>query len=799
MTEDSLSRDTLNARLSTLHHDRDPKSPPHFAWYAYYRIVAPEKITTPRRDTLTVECMRHQCTFDSKWRYLAHQGQVRHTLCKECHYEFDKSEKNRKYRWKYKDLIADFINRPELGFVLALPHELAPEDFINHNAYVEAKCTHCHKSTSHSVNNIKTHLSRGDHLFCQHCERRRKGKTKRISWEKAQQRITRFDIDPNHYQGISKTSLLTCRQCGQRHEWIPQVAEHGQCVQCGTNGARPITLMPSLDDFDILIRATTTWQLATDPALVKQNQACFALRHDLPAEAKMHVQCQYHPDQRRAQRVSSLHAKLSKSSCRACSAEKKSKYTAAYFEGLFSDKGIDLRVDLRASGLATGQTLIHSNVAIHLRCLTHGPLTNTYTSYQLIRYVRDNRHANPCAYCEPNSGLPLTAARVRAFVESAERWRTHGALYELVSTDDEINTQITQIQKTHHTPYDNLSIRVNIKQTVNAALGLPLPTPTTISILYKAFKKGKRGFINQNNVSFLAKFVEYFGHLWQLDLRLEQEFDGLKSEHTTRSLSIDFYQPTLKWAIEIDGVQHKSLNQQILKKADRQQKLTKQQRRDALVDAYFKKDPETTLIRIPCYTITGPDQYQPYTFPQQFDAALDICQRIYVALYGADPREIDKEALMTQSWQHKSNSQRILERLNQRYKGELIAQRHSLVKRRPRITISCRQQHAFQVSLSKAYLLGPLEQENDEAHCWACQRQAQFNVAKDKLKQAGWVWNNEAELRAQFHGTIDQPLVSKGSKKTIMLQCTHQHNVNRVKTVSLDHVLTPPRDQKKAK
>lgn len=780
MSPTPLSRDILNARLSTLFHEGDHQIQPHLAWYAYYRILTPDLVSDPARDLVTVECLRHNRTFKSKWRYLRQKGKYRPMVCPECHYEFDNGGPRNRFGWKYQDLVSAFNQRPELGFVLDPSNEIKQDDFIQYSQRFYVLCTHCHTKTKHNVNNLKTHLKSGDHLSCQHCERQRKGKVLRLSLQDAQQRLTRFDIDPKSYRGFASPALLTCRRCSQRHQWTPHSAESGQCVRCGANGAKPISLMPTLDDFDGLIRSTTTWQLATKPELISENQAVFTMRRALPPDAVLHVQCQRHPDKVRSQLVRYLHSKLRTQSCRSCSADNRRKYTAEYLEGLFSKRGITLNVDLDASGVAKRDSPISSDLALVLHCQAHGRLSKTYTTYRLIRYLREYRQTTPCPYCQSHPDSILNATVVRKFVESNNRWNTHEAIYELVQTDNDINAEITRLQSKGLAPYDVLSLNLRIKKVLHTTLGVPLHKPTLITMNYKNFKDGKKGFIGSKEVPPLTKFIEHLGHLWHLGLCFDQEFDELKGTNYINTLSIDFYQPQLRWAVDINTPPHSAENGQegIHKK-----------RYESNIDEYFKKRSDIEFISVPNYRKLSSGRYRTLSLPQQFDMAIDLCQRLYFALYGTLAPEIDKDALLTQSRIVTSDNAYVLQRLNKRYRGILTAQMYRKVEGRARIILTCRNKHAFEVSLTRAYQFHPSKLGKSGTLCWACQRQTELNIAKDKLRAIGWVLINEAELRSKYHGSIDDPIIRKGSKQKILLRCTHQDDANRSKDISLAQAL----------
>ena len=69
-------------------------------------------------------------------------------------------------------------------------------------------------------------------------------------------------------------------------------------------------------------------------------------------------------------------------------------------------------------------------------------------------------------------------------MEAEARWRNHGALYELIQTDDEINAEIVRLQSQGFIPYDDLSINLRIKTTSYNAFGASSPEPTLITVNY---------------------------------------------------------------------------------------------------------------------------------------------------------------------------------------------------------------------------------------------------------------------------------------------------------------------------
>ncbi|PML85195.1 hypothetical protein [Vibrio breoganii] len=507
MSYTNQNSETINAKLKELNQVQESIAPAHFSWYQYYTAIAPDPTLQPPVDSITLRCSRHNTIFATKYRYIINI-KSKPTLCPECHYEFDKDKLGKRFNTKYKDLAEVFERQPALGFVLILGSENNNNVFLKNTDRVTVLCRQCHSPTEHRVNNLKTHIKNGHHLFCQHCSCKKKGKSRRISFEDAQKRVEKFTIDTSSYQGFAATCLLTCSECSQRHMWTPQAASRGQCARCGNNGAMPITLMPSLNNFNELLMATSSWQLSTEPAHIRHNEDIFAQRLQLPKEARIHLQCQIHPETKSRRLLRSMHAKIRTQKCRLCEAQRKSKYTAQYLNSLFATESIPIRIDMKASDLKQENHTIPSQYPIRIRCMKHGALSKSYTSYALFRYIRENQIKNPCPDCQPSAGLGLSAQRVREVVESTTTWDSHGALYKLHETDQEINTKIESLKEHGKVPYDDLVIVVEIQQTLDHALGLSLPTPPIVKMAYKAFLKGKKGYISLNqSVSWLVKYT----------------------------------------------------------------------------------------------------------------------------------------------------------------------------------------------------------------------------------------------------------------------------------------------------
>ena len=634
----------LNKKLAAFARVTSPLHP-HFKWYRFYRIVHLAGAADARQSLLTLLCARHQVTFTSRGRHLFYQGdQQKSQFCQACHYEFANDGKHHKKLTKLKDIILPLSQTPALGFIVSEHELIDSEQFVKNGDKRSFTCRHCREMTLHSVNNMKTHINTQAHLACQYCDAKRKGK-KSYTLAYAQAKVKQHTIDAASYHRFSERCIHTCLSCGQRHFWTPQQAVKAICTRCGTNGGFPLPVMPTLDDLGELITQSTTWQLSTAAAHEVNNAALFAQRFALPEHAKIHIACQRHPDYTRHVDLKSLQGRLQRNPCMRCAAEHKSQYTATLLEEAFIDVGVNLCIALTESALSSREQFIPSQHLLTLYCPEHGILPEKYHPYSLIRYARSYQSNTPCRQCSPDSGNTLNSPRLRYFVESTERIKTHGAQYRLLDSDTDIDSQIAAIKAAGEVPQEKLIMRLELLNMVEHPI-LPTSINSVFSISYPEFRKGKRGFMRPSyKVCWIAKFLAYFNVEWQLELQSEVSFAGLESEIGT-PLRIDFYQANLHIAIEADGIQHVSENQQIHAQANREERFEKQVRRDEAVDRYFEAHHSLTLIRLKAYQPTLHDGFKALAIDEQYEIACQAASDIYQSLYHRIPPMIDREALL---------------------------------------------------------------------------------------------------------------------------------------------------------
>ncbi|MBD1576527.1 hypothetical protein HC723_08770 [Vibrio sp. S11_S32] len=782
----ATSPDAITEKLRALSHAL-PLKKVHFAWYAHYRVTAPALIQNERNDTLYLHCDRHHYDFTSKGRYLYYTGEAQKSLfCLECHYEADNDGHTHKKLMKLRDIQTLFDADPLLGWFVGEKNEEALARFVKNTDRNFITCRACLATCEHNISNIKTHIQNGQHLFCQHCDKKRKGKSKRISFEQAQESVKHYDIDKSSFTMVSKPCLHTCKTCDQRHWLAPQNAKRAVCARCGENGGMPIHVMPTLCDLNDLIQAVSTWQLSSMKADHEHNQHLFARREDLSSSDSLIVACQHHPSYTKKVALKAMKSKLMRNPCRLCAADQKSIYTADFFESEFQKHGIRLRVCLESSNLKTGDQRILEGTPLTLVCAHHGRINKTFTSYSLIRYIREHKVNTPCPECVSDSGNTLNGPRIREFVGSLKRMQTHSALYQLVDSNEEIEANIAKLKQRGKVPYYNLEITLMILSTLES-LTLT-PAQSTITLRYVDFKKGKRGFLSPNaHVSWLVKFILFFNWQWQLHLQTEKTFKKLKSTKGNL-LRLDFYQATLQRVYEIDGSQHVAEHEQIKSTTKRAARFAAQQQRDARVDAFFAAHDTLSLTRIPTYKITPNNKIKALKIHEQFDVALTICQELFRTLHHSEPPKMDRDTFLTNVFENTPHYESKRQSMTMGYHGEFTVERLSADNK---VTIRCLHGHYMTLSVAKYYLDKNLADTSAQALCWGCIRCHDLDIASHNLAQLDLTIANRAALKAQFCGTLEAPLLTRGARKKIVLDIApkDKHKSSPYHPISLEKAM----------
>ena len=654
------------------------------------------------------------------------------------------------------DIVQLIATLPAPCFVMSEHEPKALSCDVKEKDKLVLRCTQCQALSSHSVSTIKAHVKAATSLVCPHCAVLQRSPFDSADFKVVQAHVPHFHIDKATYQGEGVSCIHTCVRCAQRHWITPKFAAKHACIRQRNFPIPSITAMPTLADFDALITALSNWQLSPTPSHQRFNALVFKQRFLSPLPlSKFILCCKRHPDKVKQIPHASFLTQITSNSCRQCGADALRKYTPAYLERAFKKAGYPLKIDVLKSNLTSRQDFIPNGALLTLSCPKHGALPQK-TAYALQKFLVRYKTSTPCSACDPHSGTTINALRVRQYSESQDRFNTHGALYDLVDSNETIEANIAALIAAKQPPYFHLSITLRVRMVAEA----PLFTDHQdheFTLLYHQFCNGKRGFMAAGHTcSWTAKFIAFLNIEWKLGLEAEKTFKGLKSEKGYL-LSIDFYQPTLQRAYEVDGKQHISEHSQIRVKKDRKAKFAEQVRRDEVVDEYFRVHPKMTLLRLPTYRIRK-KTIEALRVKLQFDNALAVCRAIYVALYQQSPPNINKASLMRTSRQPSPVLDKKLARINAIYGGILKAHRVSISEQ---VTLSCQHGHYMQATSSKCTYDARHVDVASSTPCWGCQLLEMLPPAKARLLQQGFYITNEADILSHIDSSLDAPLAAR--------------------------------------
>lgn len=655
-----------------------------------------------------------------------------------------------------KDIVPLLEALPAPRFVMSEFEPKALIAYAKERDKLALRCMHCKAPSTHTISSIKTHSTAGTPLVCPHCARLEPRPFDSDDFEAAQAKAPHFHIDKATYQGQGVSCIHTCVRCAQRHWITPEFAAKHNCIRQRHFPIPAMAAMPTLADFNALITALSNWQLSPTPSHQRFNALVFKQRFLSPfPQAKFFLCCKTHPDKVKQIPHASFLNRITGNRCRRCGVDTLRKYTPAYLEGAFKKAGYPLEIDLVQSNLTSRQDFISNGALLTLSCPEHGALPQK-TAYALQKFLVKYKTSTPCSACDPHSGTTINALRVRQYSESQDRFNTHGALYDLVDSNETIDANIAALIAAKQPPYFHLSITLRVRMVAEA----PLFTDHQdheFTLLYHQFCNGKRGFMAAGHTcSWTAKFIAFLNIEWKLGLEAEKTFKGLKSEKGYL-LSIDFYQPTLQRAYEVDGKQHISEHSQIRIKKNRKAKFAEQVRRDEVVDEYFRRHPKMSLLRLPTYRIRK-KSVEALRVKLQFDNALAVCEDIYVALYQQSPPNINKASLMRTSRQPSPVLDRKLTRINAIYGGLLKAHRISISDQ---VTLSCGHGHYMQVTSSKCRMDHKHGHLGSSTLCWGCRFLEMLPPAKARLLEQGFYITNETEILSHIESSLDAPLTSR--------------------------------------
>ncbi len=444
----------------------------------------------------------------------------------------------------------------------------------------------------------------------------------------------------------------------------------------------------------------------------------------------------------------------------------KHKYTV---RSISADLPKSMEIDMEKSGITNPELPISSDMPLFLTCNevtngeVHGPLSREFTTYKLARYIRgDYSSKTPCVKCDPSSTRDLNSIRVREYVESKDRIRTHGTLFELENSDEEIDIQLQNLR-------ENGSIRLiaELKLNIKHIGSHPaLKKNEIIPISYEKFTKGSVGRSSkQHRLSKAHRLIIVLLRAMNLKFETEIAFFGLMSKNNY-PLVVDFVFRDLNRVVEVDGIQHVSVKHQLVDSTGRSntEKLEDIQDSDKRKNEYFASS-DFELIRVKAYKRKEGDQYQWLTFSESYDVALNICSKIYELTHGVLPQEPDKQALLD-AMNTDLNFDKIRQSLNQIY-GDFFKINKShldLASDSTHVHVVCKHGHhlILKVKTCKVSHKKLLKQGKAyEELCVGCISEKVIENIADNVAVLEMDWSNEEEIKTLFLGTLENPVEAK--------------------------------------
>jgi hypothetical protein len=612
-----------------------------------------------------VLCGEHRFIFTSTWRYLCSRSFNLSGTCPFCQVASGGV-------WRgYPPTTPAMLNADLLdakgGYRIVLEELTVPARYraVGYHGYVPTRCVLPHRMSApaaaqipcdlrkpHKVGNLRTYLQgKPKSIRCLGpCNSSKRVTAKWISLREAQTRIddvsSNFQIDAETYQTFSKECMITHASCGHRHVVPPIAFENNPRCDVCDHDPGPVHAwhrVATLQDYDRYLKARCSREL--DPEAQVHNEKMFARRFEEGAQKhEIHLRCGNHPEQKVRVCVKWV-TRTRGGCCRRSAADSKVKYTAAYLSPLLAK--IKIKIDREKSGISEGSAAIPVDQKLHLTCELHGALRRTMTTYTLARYIyKDKSHryrsGTPCLQCDPNASNRLTVPRIRKYVNSNDRFHTHGGLFELVSTDASIQKQLDAFKGDGYTGSQGPIIRIKAQSD-----GTPLKVGEVVELSYKKFVRGAVGKPRMNKAaSWTSMFCYQLLWNWQIEFECEHRFDGLLTE-AGNPARIDFYIPQLKMPFEVDGAQHVSLEHQIGVRtpAEARESLDANQRRDQLVNDYFDEHSEFCFKRLPAYAETS-DGIVPLSLRDSYENAFKFCRSIYQRIHSSEPPALNRQRII---------------------------------------------------------------------------------------------------------------------------------------------------------
>lgn len=764
-----------------------------------------------RRVRFNVLCGEHRFIFKSTWRYLCSRSFELSGTCPFC-------EVASGGVWRGKPPTTPVVLNAELedkrgGYRIVLEELAVPARYsgVGYHDSVPTRCVLPHRMSAsaaapipcdmrkeHRVGNLRTYLEgHPKSIRCLGpCNSSKRVTAKWMDLEAAQARIdavaSGFKLDAETYQSFSKECVIAHTPCGHRYR-MPPIALAGSplCAVCGPDpgAVRAWHRVATLQDYDQYLKAQSLREL--DPEAEVHNQAIFARRFEEGSPShEIHLRCKIHPEQRIRTCVKRA-GRARGGCCRRSAADRRAKYTAAYLSPLLALN--HLAIDREKSGIRDDTIAIAEDQKFYLRCAFHGPLKRPMTTYLLARYLFSDkphryRSDTPCLECDPNSSNRLTPPRIRKYVQSDDRFHSHGGVFELISTDASIQKQLDAFKRKGYTGSRDPIIRIRAQSD-----GTPLKVGEVVELSYRGFVSGRVGKPRMNKAaSWTSMFCYQLLWNWQIEFECEHRFDGLLTE-AGNPARIDFYVPRLKMPFEVDGAQHVSLDHQIGVRtpAEARDSFQAAQRRDRIVNDYFRESSEFCFVRLPAYAETHYG-IVPLSLRDSYETAFRFCRSIYQRIHGKEPPALDRQRIIDGSITH-ALLRRRSSQIDRVYGGfftlrKLIRGGEDDDQGTERMILECPSGHIIERKSGMVYFHRDRLKRGATVNefCFCCSAHVKLAALARLAGEAGGAVRDLVSLGSAFTGTEADPVVKDLLlKDSITVVRTSQADIDPPLTVTL--------------
>lgn len=350
--------------------------------------------------------------------------------------------------------------------------------------------------------------------------------------------------------------------------------------------------------------------------------------------------------------------------------------------------------------------------------------------------------------------------RIRRYVQSNDRFHTHGCVFELVSTDASIQKQLDAFKRKGCTNSQELIIRIKAQSD-----GTPLKIGDVAELSYQKFVRGSVGKPRMNKAaSWTSMFCYQLLWNWQIEFECEHRFEGLLTE-AGNPARIDFYVPRLKMPFEVDGAQHVSHEHQICARtlAEARESLNAIQRRDQLVNDYFDEHSEFCFKRLPAYAETK-DGIVSLSLRESYENAFEFCLSIYRRIHGREPPALDRQRIIDASITHGLLHRRSLQ-IDYVYGGffkliKLTRAGDNNDESAEHILLECAKGHFIERKSSMVYFHRDRLKHGAKVDdfCFCCNAHIKLEALSRLASEAGGEVHDLASLSRKFTGTEAAPV-----------------------------------------